>query len=175
VLARGGEPGLASPLCDAVMVAGMLGAARDRQPLLAVIGAGCDGELSATQVLERVASLGRAGAWLGTWGISPALGSEIELAAEVVPTEASLLVARCARGETGPVPIRGGRREVELGPIGALTFFFDVGATVAELPLAQTVAGTESIEDARAALEAVGVRTELDYERDRAAEHDPAE
>ena len=86
-----------------------------------------------------------------------------------MPTEASLQVARCARGETGVVPIRDGRREVELGPVGALTFFFDPVAAISELPLAQAAGDSESIEQARSALEGRGVRTELDYERDRAA------
>jgi hypothetical protein len=40
--------------------------------------------------------------------------------------------------------------------------------------LAQAVSGTESIDEARDALAALGVRTELDYERDRAAEEGPA-
>ena len=43
----------------------------------------------------------------------------------MVPTEASLQVVRCARGEVGPASIRGGRRSAELGPVGALTFVFD--------------------------------------------------
>jgi hypothetical protein len=170
VLGRGGEEGLASPLCDAVMVAAMVAAEREGNPLLAVIGAGCDGELAPAQVLDRVAALGRAGAWIGTWGVSPEIAMELERAAERVPTEASLQVARCARGETGVVPIRGGRRAVELGPVGALTFFFDAVAAAEELPLATAVTGSESIDDARDALEARGVRTELDYERERAAE-----
>jgi hypothetical protein len=172
VLASGEEEGLASPLCDAVMVAGALKAARDGGPLLAVVGAGCDGELSPAQVLVRVAALGRAGAWLGTWGVSPAIAAEIERAAEGIPTEASLQVARCARGETGRVPIRSGRQHVDLGPVGSLTFVFDAAAAAEQLPLVGAVAGTESIEDARAALAARGVRTELDYERARAAEAD---
>jgi hypothetical protein len=173
VLARGQEEGLTSPLCDAVMVAGALRAAPDEAPLLVVIGAGCDGELSPAQVLDRVAALGRAGAWLGTWGVPPDIGSEIERVAEIVPTEASLQVARCARGETGRVPIRGGRQHVELGPVGSLAFAFDAATAAAELPLAGAVAESESIEQARASLAALGVRTELDYERARAAEEGP--
>jgi hypothetical protein len=170
VLARGGEPGLASPLCDAVMVAAMLETRSPADPLLTVIGAGCDGELSPSQVLDRVAALGRAGAGLGTCGISPEIASELERVAEIVPTEASLMVARCARGETGTIPIRGGLRQVELGPVGALVFGFDAAGASAELPLAEAVKGTKGIEEARAALADLGVRTELDYERDRAAE-----
>jgi hypothetical protein len=68
------------------------------------------------------------------------------------------------------VPIRGGRRQVELGPVGALAFFFDPLAALPELPLAQAVRDSDSIDAARDALAARGVRTELDYERDRAAE-----
>ena len=169
VLGRGDEEGLASPLCDAVMVAAMLTAVRDGA-LLAVIGAGCDGELTPGQVLDRVAVLGRAGAWLGAWGVSPEIATELDMAAAQVPTEASLQVARCARGETGIAPIRGGRREVELGPLGALAFFFEPDLAIAELPLASAVQGSKSIDEARDALAELGVRTELDYERERAAE-----
>jgi hypothetical protein len=171
VLAHGDEPGLASPLCDAVMVAGGWEAPEGVMPLLGVIGPGCDGELSVADVLRRIAELGRAGAWLGTWGMTPAVADELEAAAGTVPTEASLQVVRCARGELGTDHIRQGRREVQLGPVGALTFLFDAISIPREaLPLAAAVAGTESIEQARAALAAIGVRTELDYERTRAGE-----
>ncbi len=170
VLARGDEPGLASPLCDAVMVAAARHASDEVSLILAVVGPGCDGELRAEEVLERTAALGRAGAWLGTWGVTPELADELEAAAARVPTEASLQVARCARGETGVAEIRGGRRRVELGPLGALILMFDPAAAPPdELPLASAVAGTESLEEARGALAALGVATELDYERRRAA------
>ena len=35
------------------------------------VRAGCDGELTAREVLDRVAELGAAGGWLGTWGLTP--------------------------------------------------------------------------------------------------------
>jgi hypothetical protein len=171
VLARGGEPGLASPLCDAVMLAAAHQVAERVRPLLAVVGAGCDGELTPASVLERVAALGRAGAWLGTWGLTPQIADELDAAAAVVPTEASRQVVRCTRGETGETYIRRGRRRVELGPVGALAFFFDpLLAPPEALPLAHAVADAASVEDARAALAALGIHTELDYERTRAGE-----
>jgi hypothetical protein len=170
VLAVGDEPELASPLCDAVMVAASLLATQAHEPILAVIGPGCDGELSPGEVLGRVAALARRGAWIGTWGVTPETADELDAAARLVPTEASLQVVRCARGESGRHAIRGGRRQVELGPVGALALLFDLRAAATELPLAETVKGSASIEDARAALAARGVRTELDYERERAAE-----
>ncbi len=171
VLARGDEPGLASPLCDAIMVAAALRASDRVAPLLAVLGPGCDGELTASEVLERTAALGRAGAWLGTWGVTPAIAGELAAAAASVPTEASLQVARCARGELGETLIRGGRRRVELGPVGALAFVFDPAVVPrGALPLVDAVADSHSIEEGRAALAALGVSTELDYERARAGE-----
>jgi hypothetical protein len=153
----------------------MLAAARlaaDRvAPLGAVFGPGCDGELTAEEVLERIRDLATAGAWVGTWGLTQTVAAELEAAARVVPTEASLQAVRCARGEAGEVAIRDGRRSVHLGPLGALTFFFDV-PTAHELgaPLARAVTGAGDLEAARDALAALGIRTELDYERGRAHE-----
>jgi hypothetical protein len=168
VLARGDEPGLGSPLCDAVMLAAAARATDHVQGVGAVFGAGCDGELTPLEVLERIAGLAADGAWLGTWGLTPAAATEIEAAAEVVPTEASLLAARCARGETGEVAIREGRRHVRLTPLGALSFFFDVRVAFERAaPLARAVADAGDLEQARAALAQIGVETELDYQRTR--------
>jgi len=170
-IAAGDEPGLASPLCDAVMIAAAAEACGPELPcVLGVLGAGCDGELRPAEVLSRVAALASAGAWITTTGVSPAAADEIEAAAKQAVTEASLLVARCARGTFGEVEIRGGRRTVEAGPLGALCFLFDLDAALAELPLAGAVAGTTSIAAAQDALTRLGIRTELDYERRRAAE-----
>ena len=180
VLAHGGEPGLASPLCDAVVLAATLflqrGAERPKSDLgwhgeviAAVYGPGCDGELTPEEVLERITQLQSAGALLGAWGLTPRACELVEAAAEVVPTEASLQAARCARGERGSVPIRGGRRNVELSPLGALTFFFDpAGAAKSAVPLATAVSPAASLEEAHEALLELGVSTELELERARA-------
>lgn len=170
-LAEGSEPGLASPLCDAVMLAGARRAAAAGLPALgAVLGSGCDAELTVEEVLRRLSVLGEASAWVGAWAMPPAIADELEAAAGVIPTEASLQAARCARGEIGPSTIRGGRRTVPLGPVGGIGFFFDPLADGRCLPLAHAVADASDLESAREALEALGIRTELDYERDRAAE-----
>lgn len=175
VLAHGDEPGLASPLCDAVMLAAGARLAERLPTVAAVYGAGCDGELTPGEVLDRISELGRAGALLGAWGLTPAVAEQIEAAGRTVPTEASLMAVRCARGETGAATIRGGRRTVELTPIGGLTFFFDpLRAVERAAPLARAVSGAESLEQAQAALAAAGVRTELDLERARARGEDPA-
>jgi hypothetical protein len=181
VLAHGDEPGLASPLCDAIVLSAGLflarGAARtaaapegwDGDVLAAVYGPGCDGELTPDEVLERVAELQTAGALLGAWGLTPGACDQVESAAEAVPTEASLMAVRCARGERGSVAIRGGRRTVELTSLGALTFFFDpVAAANSTIPLATAVSPAASLEEAHDALVAMGIITELDLERARA-------
>lgn len=174
VLAHGDEPGLASPLCDAVMLAAAARLSESMPTIAAVYGAGCDGELTPDEVLERIAELARTGALLGAWGLTPAVAEQIEAAARTVPTEASLMAVRCARGETGTAQIRGGRRTVELTPLGALTFFFDPARAVRQTaPLARAVEDAPSLEAAQAELTAAGVRTELDLERARARGEQP--
>ena len=108
-------------------------------------------------MLGRIAALAAAGAWIGSSSVTPALADDLERAATATGTEASMQVVRCARGETGEAEIRGGRRTVPLGPVGAITFFFDVEAAAAELPLATAVAGTRELEGARRALNEIGV------------------
>jgi len=170
VLAVGDEPGLASPLCDAVMLATARHLPPDIEVIGCVIGAGCDAELTQAEVLDRVAALGRAGLWLGTISPGPGVAAELIEVAATVPTEASLCAARSALGESGPTPIRGGRRTVDLGPVAALGFLYDARAAIGTVaPLAEPVLEATSIEAARRALEALGIRTELDYEIDRAA------
>ena len=171
VLAHGDEPGLASPLCDAVMLAAGAELASRLPTVAAIYGAGCDGELTPYEVLGRIAELADEGGLLGARGLPEAVVEQIEAAGAIVPTEASLMGARCARGETGSVEIRGGRRTVELTPLGGLTFYFDpVIAAQHTAPLAQAVASAESLDAAQESLAALGVRTELDIERERARE-----
>jgi hypothetical protein len=171
VLAHGDEPGLASPLCDAIVLAAGLFLARSSEVIGAVYGPGCDGELTPEEVLERITELQSADALLGAWGLTPKACELVESAAEVVPTEASLNAVRCARGERGKVPIRGGRRTVDLTPLGALTFFFDPrAATKSAVPLATAVSPAGDLEEAHDALLGMGVETELDLERARARE-----
>jgi hypothetical protein len=181
VLAHGDEPGLASPLCDAMMLAaGAILAGRSSGEgegegawqgavLAGVYGPGCDGELSPQEILERIGSLGGVGALLGAWALTPSACELVTVAAEVVPTEASIQAVRCARGERGTAEIRGGRRQVQLTPLGGLTFFFDPAAAVSSsAPLARAVTPAGSIEEANEALLGLGVGTELELERARA-------
>jgi hypothetical protein len=169
-IAAGDEAGLASPLCDSIMLAAGLRLAGELPHEFAVLGAGCDGELEPEEVLARVAALAAAGAWSGTWSVTRDVAAEVEAAAALTGTEASMQVVRCARGETGLAEIRGGRRTVTMSPLAAIAFCFNAEAAAAELPMARTVLESTSLDEADDALTATGVRTELSYERRRAAE-----
>jgi hypothetical protein len=170
VLGHGDEPGLASPLCDAVMMAAASHLADAGQAVLgAVFGAGCDGELPPAVVLERVAEVAAAGGLTGVRGLTPAVAERVAAAVEAIPTEASAQALRCFRGETGPTPIRGGRRTVELTPVGGLTFYYDVPTGLASaLRLAAAVREAGDLVAANAILNERGVHTELDYEHEHA-------
>jgi hypothetical protein len=164
-IATGTEPGLGSPLCDAVMLAAGLRIGARLDAVAAVVGAGCDGELTTAEVLGRIAALAAAKAWIGASSVDAVQADELERAAATCGTEASMQIVRCVRGELGEAEIRGGRRRAALGPVGALAFYFDLEAAAAELPLVATVRDTDGLEGAREALVARGVSTELDFER----------
>jgi hypothetical protein len=172
-LAHGGEPGLASPLCDAVMLAAAARlaerAAAGGSPdvLGGIFGIGCDGELTPAEVLARLAEVGAAGGLAGARGLTPAVAERLEEAVAVVPTEASAQALRCFHGAIGPSTIRQGRRTVELSPAGALTFYFDpVAAVGSAARLAAAVSDARDLDHANEILHGLGVYTELDYERD---------
>ena len=170
-LAAGHEPGLASPLCDAVMLAGgAIAAEAGLATLAAVVGPGCDGELSHDELLQALAVAASAGGVLGVRALADGSLPLLEAAAAVVPTEASAQVLRCARGERGPTAIRGGRRPLELSALGALTVYVDPRAAVdSAARLARAVRDCPSLDAANEALHGLGIRTELDRERERAA------
>jgi hypothetical protein len=173
-LAHGDEPGLASPLCDAVLLAaaarlGERSAASDEGPAVlgGIFGIGCDGELTPPEVLERLAEVGAAGGLAGARGLTPTIAQRLEAAVKVVPTEASAQALRCFHGAIGSSTIRQGRRTVELSPAGALTFYFDpVAAVGSAARLAAAVTDARDLEHANEILHGLGVYTELDYERD---------
>src|SRR5258705_652244 len=167
-LAHGDEPGLGSPLCDAIMLGTADRLAERGVPVLgALFGTGCDGELTPSEVLDRLGEVAAADGLAGAVGLTPEVATLLERAVEVVPTEASAQAVRAFRGARGEVAIRDGRRTVLLSPVAALTFFFLIPVAVrsaARLALAVRDAG--DLEEANAILHPRGVRTELDWERD---------
>ena len=62
-----------------------------------------------------------------------------------------------------------------LSPVGAVTFFFDPATAVASAArLAAAVSEASSLEDANDRLRALGVRSELDWEREQSGAWTPA-
>jgi hypothetical protein len=171
VVAHGDEPGLASPLCDAVMLAAAAKLGQAGHPVLAgIFGLGCDAELTPAEVLGRLATVAAEGGLCGARGLTAAVAERLEGAVAVVPTEASAQAVRAFRGASGVATIRGGARSLELTSAAALTFYLDVEVTVRVVGrLAQAVADAESLEQASWALNELGLRTELDRELDAAA------
>lgn len=171
VLAHGDEAGLASPLADSIVLAA---APRLRERgvtvLGAVFGAACDGELLPEEVAARLREVADGGGDLGELPLPPAALGRLEHAMETVVTEASAMAVRCARGETGETTIRGGRRTVRLTPEGGRLRCFDPAAAIAgPARPARALLDARDLEDAHERLTAMGLRTELAYERDAAA------
>jgi hypothetical protein len=170
VIAHGDEPGLRSPLADAVMLAAGGRLSTAGQPvLLGVFGIGCDAELTPDEVLARLAAVASAGGLCGARGLTGAVADRMEAAMQLVDTEASAQAVRAFRGAFGPTAIRGGTRPLELSTAAAVTFYLDVDITISAVGrLAQAVDGAAGLEQANDALHELGVSTELDYEREAA-------
>jgi len=172
VLAEGDEPGLRSPLCDAVMLAAASFLGRAGCPVLAgIFGIGCDGELTTDEVLGRLAGVAKIGGLCGARGLTEPVADRLEGAIRLVPTEASAHAVSTFRGRSGLATIRDGLRTFELSSVAALTLYLDVEPTVQACGrLARAVAPANSLEEANEALNRLGVRTELDLERQAAAD-----
>jgi hypothetical protein len=176
VLAHGHEAGLGSPLADAVcLAAAPLLADRGVAQLLALFGAGCDGELTPAEVAERLAEVAAAGGYLGAWGPGTAELARLDAAVAQIPTEASTMALLCARGVLGTAPIRDGRRTVQLTAAGGLVFFFDpLVALRSAARCAQLVQAATSLEEANGILLGHGIATELDWESSQPPPAPPA-
>ncbi len=171
VLAQGDEPGLRSPLCDAIMLAAASILAGEGEPVLAgVFGIGCDAELTQDEVLALLARIAAAGGLCGARALTDPVAARLEAAIALVPTEASAQAVRAFRGGSGWVAIRGGQRTLELTPAAPITFYLDVEATARTCGrLARAVLSAGSLEQANEALNGLGVVTELDLEIEAAA------
>jgi hypothetical protein len=168
-LAQGGEPGLRSPLADSIMLAACTELEkRGHRTLWGVFGYGSDGELTVDEIELALSKLAAAGGLLGAWSLTPRIAAELEEVIKTVPTEASAIPVACFRGAWGENKIRGGQRSVKLTPLTALTFFMSTTVLYQNLSRpAQAVRGSTSLEEANDALNAIGITTELDFERNR--------
>lgn len=164
-LARGHEPGLQSPVSDAMGLVTL--DSLDVDTVLGVFGFGSDGELTIDELNENVSRVARDGGLLGAWGITPRIRDDMESVLTAVATEASRLPVEAARGAAGVRDIRSGNRSLELTPTSTVTFYFDPVTVASNTPLVEPVRGAESIDDIVAAFRRQGLTTEFDLEADR--------
>jgi len=167
-LAQGHEPGLRSPLADSIMLAACAELEnRGQRTLWGVFGYGSDGELTTDEIDVALSKLAAAGGLLGAGSLTPKIATELEEVIKTVPTEASAIPVQCFRGAWGDSVIRRGQRRVKLTPLTALTFFMSTTKLYETLGQpAQAVRRSSSLDQANDALHAIGIRTELDYERE---------
>jgi hypothetical protein len=131
--------------------------------------------LTPDEVLARLSLVAEAGGLCGARGLTGQVADRMEASMELVNTEASAQAVRAFRGAAGKATIRGGARSLELSPIAAMTFYLDVDITINSVGrLARAVSDAGSLEEANDALNALGVATELDHERDAAGVISPA-
>jgi hypothetical protein len=166
-LAQGHEPGLRSPLADSIMLAAFAELEkRGHRTMWGVFGYGSDGELTVDEIEIALSKLAGTGGLLGAWSLTPKIAAELEEVIKTVPTEASAIPVQCFRGAWGNHAIRRGERHVKLTPLTALTFFMSMTKLYDTLARpAQAVRHSSSLDQANDALHAIGIRTELDYER----------
>jgi hypothetical protein len=166
-LAAGQEPGLRSPLADAMMLAAIYQLAEEFACLWGVFGYGSDAELTPPEIDRALSVVAQHGGLLGAWGMTPTIAAELRHTIAHVRTEASAIAVACAEGASGTRSIRNGTRTVALSPVCTVTFFlsprvlYDHVAT-----LARAVAHAPSLEVANDTLLALGVRTEYEFEKD---------
>jgi hypothetical protein len=142
---------------------------KGHRTLWGIFGYGSDGELTTEEIERALGIVAKEGGLLGAWGLTQQVVAEMEQAIKRVPTEASAIPLECARGATGVRGIRAGQRQVVLTPLTTLTFYLSPTLLFRVLSKpAQAVAGSTSLEEANNALHALGIKTELDLERERA-------
>ncbi len=168
-LAQGGEKGLRSPLADSVMLAACAEMEKQGvQTIWGVFGYGSDGELTTDEVEKALSIVAKGGGFLGGWALTPRVVAELREVIKRVNTEASAIPVECALGAWGERLIRNEERTVKLTPLTAVTFFLSPSVVFQTLSRpAQALAGSNTLEEADAALHAIGLKTELDLERER--------
>jgi hypothetical protein len=136
--------------------------------LWSMFGYGSDGELTVEEIEAALSRMAKAGGLLGAWALTQQAVAELEQVIKTVPTEASAIPVECARGAWGERGIRQDQRRVKLTPLTTLTFFLSPTILFETLSRpAQAVKESSSLEEANDALHAIGIKTELDLERER--------
>jgi len=162
VLAKGGEPGLRSPLADMMCLSAI--AQLPVRTIIGVYGFGSDGELTEGEILSRLAEVAFKGGYLGAKGLTKKDIELLKYLSKYVESEASLLPIYAAEGKMGEFTIREGTRKVYLSIISTITFYLDAKILYELSPMAKAISKTGSIIEANQILNGMGIFTELDFE-----------
>lgn len=162
ILARGNEPGLRSPLADALSLA----AAKDLDVPVEVLvaGPGLDGELTEQEVLM----------YCGNLGAKPyhhLSRDDVAPFAELLhwyPSEVTGLLLLAAQGLRGTAELRDGGLQAELTDRSADVSALDHGDVYGQSDLAQLMTDASALSAVESALEVGGRHSELEYERRKA-------
>jgi hypothetical protein len=167
VLAAGHEPGLRSPLADALALAAADAIGCPAEVLVA--GLGLDGELPERELLGRCAELH--GRPVGRLTAEHVAGYRSVL--DWHPSEVTGLLWAAAEGARGRVEVRGDGLVVEVTDRSTEVFAFEHGNVMGGNTVAQALAGSRSLAEADAAAAGICGSSELAYERRKAAQLAP--
>jgi hypothetical protein len=158
--ARGDEPGLRSPLADALALAAATGL--DLSVDVIVAGPGLDGELTEAQVIAVTGNepVGR---------VDHVVVEQFRMTLDWHPSEATALVAAAARGLRGRVEIRDSGLPVDLTDRSATIYRLGLLDVVDVNSIAAALANTPSLSDVENVVRDECGFTELDHERAKAA------
>lgn len=164
IVARGDEPELRSPLADTLVLAAAhdIGAPVD----VLVAGAGLDGELSADHVRQIITDLDGELTWRR---LTPADVEPFRHVLDWHPSEATGLLIIAAQGFRGAVEIRDAGLPIDVTDAGNDTLRCAHARAFTHSRLARRLTTTATLSEAEYAAEAAGCRSEIRYERDKAA------
>lgn len=155
ILARGDEPGLRSPLGDALVLAAAARADIGARVLIA--GAGLDGEISAEDLRHRMGE-----------AVHTLTAADVEMVGSVLewhPSEATAMLVAAARGVRGVCEVRDAGLPIPLTDDAATVYEADLGDALGRNELAGRLLHTTGLDEAERYSREVCGFSEIDYER----------
>jgi hypothetical protein len=166
VIARGDEPGLESPLADAISLASCY-CTRTRS-LLAIYGPNADGEISLPILSNYYSEFLKNGILMGRVSHSKSELASVKRIIESnnIITEASMQPILVSEGRFGINLIRNGSRKVLLHLAMCATYIFKLDYVFPHCPIANVILDSVSIEDANnRILKKMNIITEYEFEK----------
>jgi hypothetical protein len=162
VLARGDEPGITSPMMDALVLSASHGL--PCETLVSCAGLGLDGELTAVELEEAKSRLSK----VEVAFVPSAIATRIYSAFSWFPSETSLLMLHAAMGLHGTVDLVAQAQPVPIDRSSAAVFSFDAAEVFGQSLLAPAVASSTSFQEADRAIREVGAPSEYRSELSKA-------